>query len=707
MERFGLLKQVCIIFAVCATTAIASHAQIYQVLHNFGAVGDKSSLLQATDGNFYGTAVGTVFKMGPAGKVTTLHTFSGSGGVGPNGLVQATDGDFYGTTSEGSETELCLPIDGCGTVFKITAAGALTTLYSFDVFDGIAPEAALVQGTDGDFYGTTFWGGDIEFCRALEGDSDYFGCGTVFKITAAGVLTTLHYFSEADGAHPRAALVQGTDGNFYGTTSAGGTGSKCPYNNDSHVQGCGTVFKITPEGVLTTLHSFDVTDGAFPEAALVQATDRDFYGTTYGGGASSNCDGGCGTVFKFKPADSLTTLHSFDLTDGANPEAALVQATDGHFYGTTYGGGASSSCDGGCGTVFKFKPADPLTTLHDFGTVGTSGPNALLQATDGSFYGTTLRTAAVFRLRVFLAVTFSTASLNFGNQALNEASAAKTVTLTNTGADTVDISSITTSTSFDVSSNTCEATLAVGAKCGVSVIFRPAVLAKHTGVLTFTDNAFNSPQTVALTGTGVTPVALTPPTTVFDALAVGSTSAPRLFTLTNNLNVILNNVVISTTGDFAVSSTTCTTAVAVKGKCTISVAFKPTALETRTGQLIVCDSASNSPQTAALTGTGLIPAKLLPANGTYAARTVGTTSPALVFTLTNNGTVALTSMVISTTGDFAVSSRTCTMSLAAKSKCTINVIFRPTATGTRTGQLSVRDSAANSPQTSNLVGAGT
>jgi uncharacterized repeat protein (TIGR03803 family) len=694
------------IFAVCAATAIASHAQIYQVLHNFGGPpGEESALMQATDGNFYGTAVGTIFKMGPAGKVTTLHTFSGSDGSDPYGqLVQATDGNFYGTTYSGG-TGNCNPaIGGCGTVFKITAAGALTTLYSFNwPYDGTSPVASLVQGTDGDFYGTTVYG-NAEYCST---EWDYSGCGTVFKITAAGVLTTLYVFSGTDGAYPRAALVQGTDGNLYGTTSYGGTSSNC-LDETHNVQGCGTVFKITPAGTLTTLHSFNLTDGASPQAALVQGTDGNFYGITNFGGTSSNCFDeiynvqGCGTAFKITPEGVLTTLHSFSGLDGFEPKAALVQATDGNFYGTTYSGGAASG-----GTVFKITPGGTLSTLHDFGTVGASGPNVLVQATDGSFYGTTFRTSAIFRLRVFPAITFSTASLNFGSQALNETSVAKTVTLTNTGGNTVDISSITTSTSFEVSSNTCEATLAVGAKCRVSVIFGPGVSGNQTGVLTFTDNAFNSPQTVALTGTGVIPVALTPPTTVFDGLAVGSTSAPRLFTLTNNLNVTLNNVVISTTGDFAVSSTTCTTAVAAKGKCTITVTFKPTALGTRTGTLSVSDIASNSPQTAALTGTGLIPAKLLPASATYAARTVGTTSPAKTFTLTNNGTVALTSIVISTSGDFAVSSTTCTTSLAAKSQCTINVTFRPTAKGIRTGRLSVRNSASNSPQTSSLTGSGT
>jgi uncharacterized repeat protein (TIGR03803 family) len=157
-----------------------------------------------------------------------LHGFQAAS-QSPRGLVQASDGSFYGTTSNGGTS-------GYGTVFKITPAGALTTLYSFVGSDGSYPYAGLVQGSDGNFYGTTAYGGTSSY-------------GTIFKITPAGALTTLHSFTYSDGAYPYATLVQGTDGNFYGTTYYGGT------------SGYGTVFKITPAGALTTLHSFTYSDG--------------------------------------------------------------------------------------------------------------------------------------------------------------------------------------------------------------------------------------------------------------------------------------------------------------------------------------------------------------------------------------------------------------------------------------------------------------
>jgi len=235
----------------------------------------------------------------------------------------------------------------CGALilFAMTAvalpAQTFTTLYSFcsqtNCTDGFVPVAGLIQGTDGKFYGTTEYGGASNACWS---GNHAVGCGTVFEITPNGALTT-YSFNGADGAYPYAGLAEGTDGNFYGTTSFGGA--------NGHF---GTVFKITASGMLTTLHSFDGTDGEAPAAGPVQATslDGNFYGTTTSGGAY-----GAGTLFKITPGGTLTTLYSFDGKDGEWPYAGLVQATDGNFYGTTAFGGA----DGG-GTVFKITPRSLL-----------------------------------------------------------------------------------------------------------------------------------------------------------------------------------------------------------------------------------------------------------------------------------------------------------------------------------------------------------
>jgi uncharacterized repeat protein (TIGR03803 family) len=415
------------LFAAPLAAAFPAAAQTYTVLHAFAVAQDEpAGLIQASDGNFYGTTsegganrLGSVFVVTPAGALTTIYTFSGCDGAYPYaGLVQGTDGNFYGTTYQGGAT-------GDGTVFRITTAGALTTLYSFAGNDGKYPKAALVQGTDRNFYGTTYQGGPSDMgtvfritpagvlttlysfasstypgtsfpqAALVQGaDGSFYGTtfndrryGTVFKITPGGALTILHAFTGSDGAYP-ASLMKGTDGNLYGTTLVGGTGSN------------GTVFKVTPAGVLTTLYSFSGGLGVFPDGAspwggLVQGTDGDLYGTAFLGGASGN-----GTVFKITLAGVLTTLYSFSWSEGANPSVSLVQGTDGSFYGKTLNGGTS-----GKGMIFKVTPAGGLTPLYSFsyGTDGASPYAGLVQGTDGDFFGTasaggTFNSGVVFKI---------------------------------------------------------------------------------------------------------------------------------------------------------------------------------------------------------------------------------------------------------------------------------------------------------------------
>jgi uncharacterized repeat protein (TIGR03803 family) len=305
---------------------------------------------------YTGTDLGTTF--------TTLHSFDGKDGRESNaGLVQATNGNLYGTTYYGGTKN-------SGEVFEITLGGTLTTLYSLcsksGCTDGEYTYATPVQGTDGNFYGTTYLGGSKEL-------------GTVFKITPSGTVTTLHTFGGSDGSQPLAGLVQATHGNFYGTTYMGGSAGK------------GEIFKITPSGALTTLHSFcsqsGCTDGENPFAGLIQGVDGNLYGTTFGGGSAK----GFGTVFKITPGGSFTTLHSFctqrSCPDGQFPQTGLVQAGNGNLYGTTITGGAY-----GDGTIFKITTSGTLTTLYNVcSQSGCPDGNylyaGLIQATDGNLYG--------------------------------------------------------------------------------------------------------------------------------------------------------------------------------------------------------------------------------------------------------------------------------------------------------------------------------
>lgn len=387
---------VCALTLLCASVPLTV-AQTLNTLFTFDSSDGSfpaAPLMQGTDGNFYGTTLtggthsdGTVFTMTPDGQATTLYNFCSQSrctdGSFPNaGLVQGTDGNFYGTTSAS---------EGWGTVFKISSSGSLAILHDFIFADGASPRG-LVLASDGNFYGTTYQGGINTACW----DGVQRACGTVFKITPAGAFTTLYNFCSQsdcmDGALPVAGLIQGADGNFYGTTYTGGGAVDC-------TGGCGTAFKITPNGTLTTLYRFcsqsGCPDGEYPTGRLV-ATGTDLYGTTSEGGTGAVFPN-TGTIFKLAADGQLTTLYNFcsqsGCSDGGLPTGGLVQGTDGNFYGTTNDDGAN----GRGGTVFKINSTGQLTTLYTFCSHGVlphvctdSGyPNAeLVQAANGNFYGT-------------------------------------------------------------------------------------------------------------------------------------------------------------------------------------------------------------------------------------------------------------------------------------------------------------------------------
>jgi len=305
---------------------------------------------------------------------TTLHYFNGKGGADPQaGLVQATDGNLYGTTFFGGVNGIRNP---SGTVFEVTPSGTFKMLYSFcsqsGCADGYGPMSTLIQASDGNLYGTTSVGG------VNSG-------GTIFRVTLSGKLTTLYSFCSqrpncTDGARPLAGLIQATDGNLYGTTRDGGANTG------------GTVFRMTLNGTLTTLYSFcslpNCTDGFEPLAPLMQATNGNFYGT------ASNSTNGGGVVFEISSGGRLTTLYRFcsqtSCADGSDPVAGLIQASDGYLYGTTFEGGANDK-----GTVFKITPEGQFSKTHDFcselpNCADGGWPQAgLIQATDGDLYGTT------------------------------------------------------------------------------------------------------------------------------------------------------------------------------------------------------------------------------------------------------------------------------------------------------------------------------
>ena len=431
MKNQSGLKGVWFVFAICAVVVIPASAQTLTVLHSFTGTDGRNpyaALVQATNGMLYGTAQqgganssGTVFKITTGGALTTLYNFCPVAGCADGsfpkaGLVQAQNGTFYGTTSGGfgtifkmtaggtlstlytvcslssctdGETPTAGLIQGSngalygttfagvahnnGTAFDISTSGVLTTVYNFcsqsSCKDGASPEAGLIQGTDNNFYGTTYYGGTFTYY------------GTLFKISPTETFTSLHSFDGTDGDEPIGGLLQATDGNFYGTTQTDGA------------NGYGTVFRITSTGTLTTLYNFcavaSCADGEFPQDSLIQGTDGKLYGTTFEGGAH-----GDGTIFSITTSGTLTTLHSFDGTDGNQPLASLAQDTNGTFYGTTYSGGTSNY-----GTVFSLSVGlGPFVKTQPASGKGGASINILESQLTGATSVTFNGISAVFKL---------------------------------------------------------------------------------------------------------------------------------------------------------------------------------------------------------------------------------------------------------------------------------------------------------------------
>ena len=369
-------------------------------LHAFGVPSThdgeapSAGLIQGSDGRLYGTtsgggplgAAGTVFNLTTGGQETLLHGFTG--GIGPNKdgrgignpVIQASDRNYYGTTTAGGQY-------GYGTVYEVSAQGAYSVLYSFagGPLDGSSP-SAVIQGSDGNLYGTTAAGGAS-------------GGGTVFTLSLSGLEAVLYSFVPGAGSPhgyaPGAALVEGRDGNFYGTTTGGGATAYGIF---------GTVFRITPTGQLTTLYAFNnvslgtaIVDASAPFSQLTLGSDGNFYGTSAAGGTAD-----AGTVYQVTPAGEETIIHSFvgntfsggTNADGERPSGGLIEGTPGTFYGVTSFGGAfaNETSNNFGGTIFKVTTQGNESVLHSFGGVeydGREPSGTLVHATDGFYYGTT------------------------------------------------------------------------------------------------------------------------------------------------------------------------------------------------------------------------------------------------------------------------------------------------------------------------------
>jgi uncharacterized repeat protein (TIGR03803 family) len=373
--------------AITLSLAVRAQAQTVTFLAKFGGTNGSQpwgSVVQATDGNFYGTTAfggnghGNVFRITPSGKVTSIYSFCPQttctdGAIPETAPILGSDGNLYGVTISGGNVS---PTSfGGGVLYRLTLAGKITVLHNFcsktNCTDGSLPRG-IIQASDGNFYGATNYGGTA-------------GVGTVFKVSPSGQLTVLHSScSQAncdDGGWLDFPPIQGRDGNFYGVTNQGGT------------EGGGVFYKLTAAGNYQVLHNFCETgscpDGSGPNA-VVQDAQGNFFGTTRYGGSGS------GTVFEFTSAGEYQVLHDLSLTGTMGLAfTALTLASDGNLYGTFGGGDPSNGGDAFLGGILEISPAGKVTTLHNFCGCGTpvSGYNpgaSLLQGTDGNFYSTTL-----------------------------------------------------------------------------------------------------------------------------------------------------------------------------------------------------------------------------------------------------------------------------------------------------------------------------
>lgn len=399
MQKLTASRTALLVIAVSITMAIPLSAQNFNVLADFDKSNGESPQppVQGVDGNLYGAAqdggpsgVGLVYRLTPDGTLSTLYRFcsqpncvDGQLPFGP--LALSPDGNLYGTTLYGGTFRTDTGITGAGTVFKLTLQGELTTIYSFcsqaNCADGSLPNGLLIA-SDGNFYGTTMGGG-----------TNY--RGTIFKLTPQGALTTLYNFCSqpncADGHdldESLGAFLEGTDGNFYGLTDQGGSDSY-----DCSPNGCGTAFRITPQGQFTTLYTFcskpNCADGADP-LWLIQAADDYFYGVAAFGGLPTPTGG---TVFRLNAKGELATVYSFCLhlgcKDGIAPGWLVQGAGARDFYGTASTGGSGTKCPFGCGTIFKITATGAFESLHSFNAIEGINPLGLFQATNGVFYGVT------------------------------------------------------------------------------------------------------------------------------------------------------------------------------------------------------------------------------------------------------------------------------------------------------------------------------
>ncbi len=446
---------------------------------------------------------------------------------------------------------------------------------------------------------------------------------------------------------------------------------------------CTISVTFTPTATGLRTGSITVTDNASP---ATQTASLSGTGTAPAASLSPTS-----LVFASQALGTRSSPQSVTLSNPGTATLTISSIAVSGDFSQTNTCGTSLAANSSCTISVTFTPTATGSRTGSITVTGNASPATQTVSLSGT------GTAPVANL--------SPKSLTFASQALNTTSSPQSLTLSNTGTATLNITSIAVSGDFS-QTNTCGSSVAAGASCRISVTFKPTGTGQRTGTVTVTDNASPTTQTATLTGTGAGPAAtLSPASLTFATQAVGTSSSAQTVTLKNTGTASLTISSIPIRGDFS-QTHTCSTTLAVGSSCSISVTFKPTASGTRTGVLSVSDNAVPATQTVSLTGTGGVPAvSLSPTSLTFASQAVGTSSSPQSVTLTNTGSVKLTVSGISTSGDFS-QTNTCGSSVAAGAFCTISVTFKPTKAGTRNGTLTVTDNASPATQTVSLTGIG-
>ncbi|SFS04260.1 Beta-propeller repeat-containing protein [Granulicella pectinivorans] len=635
---------------------ISSISSIPQTLSLTGTGTAPTVALSATSASFPDTAVGAT----SAPTVVTL-TNSASAGVLFISSIVAT-GDFAQTNTCGS---------------SLSAGGSCTISITFSPTTPGARTGAVTI-TDNSSTGTTQ-------TISLTGNG-----ASLITVSPS----SLTFGSQAQGTTSAAQTIKLTTAGSSSVTinSIVATGDFAQTNNCGATlagnSNCTISVTFTPTvGSGTRTGSVTVTSSASPTPQTVSLTGTVAAAAVTLSPSSLNFSG--------QLTGTTSASQSVVLTNSGNVALGISSIGATGDFAQTNACGSSLAAGGSCTISVTFTPTV---------TGARTGAVTIVDSASGSPH-----TVALTGTGTAPAGSIAPSALTFAAQSLGTTSMAQIVTLTNVGTAPLTVSSVSITGAY-AQTNTCSTSIAAGGSCAISVTFSPTVNGTLTGTLTVTDNAAGSPRVVSLTGTGVTPVTtvtVSPSSLTYTTQNTGTTSAAKTVTLTNTGNAALTISSIGTTGDYA-QTNTCGTTLAVSTSCTIAVTFTPTTSGTRTGLLVIGDNAAGSPQSVSLTGTAITPAPvvvLAPASLTFATQNTGTTSAAQTITLSNTGNAALTLTSIAASGDYAQTNN-CGTSVAASASCTIAVTFTPTASGTRTGAITVLDNATGSPHMAVLTGTG-